>query len=114
MPDLLDSIRSDVASRLTELRPYVEEAARLQRAVDALATTNGRAEAASSPRQRRRGARRGGTRARIVDYVKAHPGSTAGDVAQALGLNRQSTSTRLTQIAKTGELVKAERGYNVG
>jgi CRP-like cAMP-binding protein len=116
MPDLLDTVRRDIDARLAELRPLVQEASRLQSALDALATTDGRAQAptasrARGPRQSRRGASRGETRARIVDYVQAHPGSTAGDVARALGLNRQSTSTRLTQLAKAGEIAKAKRGY---
>jgi hypothetical protein len=43
--------------------------------------------------------------------VTSNPGSTAGDVARALGLNRNSVATRLAQLAKSGELAKAERGY---
>jgi predicted ArsR family transcriptional regulator len=87
----------------------------MQRAADALASANGQSEPkaprAGVPKQRQGGAPRGETRARIVEYVNANPGSTAGDVAQALGLNRQSTSTRLTQLAKAGEIAKANRGY---
>jgi hypothetical protein len=30
---------------------------------------------------------------------------------RALGLNRNSVATRLAQLAKSGELAKAERGY---
>jgi predicted ArsR family transcriptional regulator len=41
-----------------------------------------------------------------------HPQSTAGDVAKALDLNPGSVSTRLTQLAKTGEIQKASRGYS--
>ena len=52
------------------------------------------------------------TRDQIVDYLRAHPGSTAGDVADALGLKRHSTSTRLSQLAKAGEIAKAQRGYS--
>jgi predicted transcriptional regulator len=55
---------------------------------------------------------RGHTGQRIIEYVKANPGSTASDVAKALGLKRQSTSTRLTQLAKAGEITKAKRGYS--
>jgi hypothetical protein len=99
MPDLLDTIRRDIDSRLAELRPLAQEASRLQGALDALATTDGRAQAPTAsrgrgPRQRRRATSRGETRARIVEYVKANPGSTAGDVAQALELKTDRARAR--------------------
>jgi len=50
-------------------------------------------------------------KAAIVDYLKEHPGSTAGNVAKGLNLQRNSVSTRLTQMAKAGEIKKATRGY---
>jgi len=56
-------------------------------------------------------ARHGDTKARIIDFLAKHPGSTAGDVAKGLNLNPGSTSTRLTQLAKVGEIKKASRGY---
>jgi CRP-like cAMP-binding protein len=123
MPELLDEIRSDIKTRIDELRPLVREAETLQRALDALAeastptprnsrrssSTRSRRESTTAPTPRRRGS----VRAVVIDYVRANPGSTAGDVAEALGLNRNSLGTRLTQLAKTGELVKAKRGYSV-
>ena len=48
-----------------------------------------------------------------MEYVATHPGSTASDVAKALGLNRKSVATRLTQLSERGDLVKAPRGYSV-
>jgi hypothetical protein len=50
-------------------------------------------------------------KARIIGFLAKHPGSTAGDVAKGLNLNPGSTSTRLTQLAKAGEIKKASRGY---
>jgi CRP-like cAMP-binding protein len=50
-------------------------------------------------------------KARIVEFLSKHPGSTAGDVAKGLDLNRGSVSTRLSQLAKSGEIKKAARGY---
>lgn len=47
----------------------------------------------------------------IIDHLKTHPNSTAGDVAKALNLNRNSVATRLSQLVKSGEIAKAERGY---
>jgi predicted transcriptional regulator len=55
--------------------------------------------------------RHGDTKARIIDFLAKHPGSTAGDVAKGLNLNPASTSGRLTQLAKVGEIKKASRGY---
>jgi hypothetical protein len=50
-------------------------------------------------------------KARIIGFLAKHPGSTAGEVAKGLNLNPGSTSTRLTQLAKAGEIRKASRGY---
>ena len=51
------------------------------------------------------------TEVSIIDFLTQHPGSTAGDLAKGLNLNRGSVSTRLTQLAKTGEIKKASHGY---
>jgi Fic family protein len=51
------------------------------------------------------------TKASIIAFLGQHPGSTAGDIAKALNLNAGSVSTRLTQLAKRGEIQKASRGY---
>jgi hypothetical protein len=56
-------------------------------------------------------ARKGDTKASIVAFLAKHPGSTAGEVAKGLNLNRGSVSSRLTQLAKAGEIQKANRGY---
>ena len=48
---------------------------------------------------------------RIIAFLAQHPGSTAGAVAKGLNLNPGSTSTRLSQLAKAGEIRKASRGY---
>jgi hypothetical protein len=121
MPDLIDTIRKQIDARLNELRPIVQEAAGLEAALDALAGSDG-AVAASRPQRRarrrravssgRRGRPPGQSRGKLIEHVRAHPGSTAGDVAKALGLKRNSVSTQLTQLAKAGELKKAARGYS--
>ena len=38
---------------------------------------------------------------------------TAGEVAAATGLGRGTVSTTLSKLAKTGEVQKAERGYQL-
>ena len=55
--------------------------------------------------------RKGDTDASIVGFLAKHPGSTAGEVAKGLNLKRDSVSTRLTKLAKAGEIQKADRGY---
>lgn len=57
--------------------------------------------------------RRGDMRVQIIEYLNAHPNSTAGDVAKNLGLKPNSTSTRLSQMAKEGVVTKAQRGYAI-
>ena len=119
MPDLVDTIRQEIDARLAELRPLAREASDLQRALDALdggpvaPTSNGRRTRRQSRQPmpaRRSGSAREDIRSRVVEYVAANPGSTAGDVAKALGLNRNSVATRLTQLSRRGDLVKARRG----
>lgn len=56
-------------------------------------------------------ARKGDSKASIVEFLAKHPGSTAGEVAKGLNLNRGSVSSRLTQLAKAGQIQKADRGY---
>lgn len=56
-------------------------------------------------------ARSSQTRDRIIDFIRAQGPATAGEVATGLGLQRNSVATRLTQLAKSGDLVKEERGY---
>jgi predicted transcriptional regulator len=121
MADLVDRIRQEIDARLEELRPLAREASDLKRALDALngvpaapaVDGHGRrrtsGQRASRPRSR---SARGDIGALVIEYVAANPGSTAGDVAKALGLHRNSVATRLTQLGKRGELVKARRGYS--
>lgn len=125
MSDFLEETKREIKARIEELRPFVGEVAQLEQALAALDGTGSaparRGRAAARPRRTkavkpgtsRRGAARGETKGLILDHVKAHPGSTAGDVAGALSLNRNSVATRMAQLAKAGVLAKAERGYTV-
>jgi MarR family len=56
--------------------------------------------------------RQGDTEGSIIEFLARHPGSTAGDLAKGLNLNPGSVSTRLTQLANAGEIVKASHGYS--
>jgi len=119
MTELLDDIRAQIETRIGELRPFVDEAQRLEQALDALNATGLVAESDGRRAGRSRSGRTRTGRSRqevpvaaaVVDYVRAHPGATAGEVATALGRRRSSIATRLTQLSKKGQLSKAERGY---
>jgi DNA-binding IclR family transcriptional regulator len=39
---------------------------------------------------------------------------TAGQVASATGLGRPSVSTTLSKLARSGDVMKAQRGYALG
>jgi DNA invertase Pin-like site-specific DNA recombinase len=121
MPDLLDTIRKQIDTRLNELRPLAREASDLQRVLDALneipaaPNADGRSPRRQADKRavsRRPRRARGDVATLMVEYVAAHPGSTARAVADALGLKRSSVATRLTRLAKDGRLVKARRGYS--
>lgn len=121
MADLLDDISGQIKTRIRELRPCVDEADRLQRALDALNTVGAtsvrpdgrRAQRARTTRPPATGSGRQQVpvAAAVIDYIRANPGATAGDVAKALGRRRSSIATRLTQLVKEGQLSKAKRGY---
>jgi hypothetical protein len=110
--ETLEAERQDLKDRLS----WIEEQIKAFREHnDGSATQpSGPRRSSSSRRARRGGGRRNGkpaTADRIVDYLGTHPNSTAGDLAKALKLKRNSVSTKLTQMAKDGKIKKAQRGY---
>jgi len=68
--------------------------------------------AVSRPKRPAAPAPRGQTRAKILEALKDGP-KTAGEIAAATGIGRGTASTTLTKLAKSGEVVKAERGYKL-
>jgi hypothetical protein len=115
--DTLEAERADLQERLAWLEQQIKEfhvhdgdSAPAGPAPRARSVRRGAARRASA---RRATARTGQVdiKARIVEFLSKHPGSTAGDVAKGLDLNRGSVSTRLSQLAKSGEIKKAARGY---
>jgi hypothetical protein len=110
--DTLEAERAEVQKHLAWIEEQIKEfhthnggsaPARSMRRATARRASNRRATA--------RG-RQGDTKASIIDFLAQHPGSTAGDLAKGLNLNPGSVSTRLTQLAKSGEIKKASRGYS--
>jgi len=75
-------------------------------------------ERAKRPRAARRAtaparAPRGQNKAKILGALKGRGPMTASEIAKVTGIAVATVSTTLTKMAKTGELVKAERGYTL-
>jgi hypothetical protein len=124
--ELIDSIRKQIEEQLDQL---LGEAEKLRRALVALdpragspppsAEATPRARPAPT-RQRRTQTRRtrrrtapGATKARVLEALSNGKAMTAGEVASATGLARPTVSTTLSKLAKSGEVLKAERGYRL-
>ena len=118
MADLLDRIRSEMSTRLAELRPLVDEQRRLEAALQALgdATRSAPAAAASpappakpralkpTPAKRRQRARRGANREAVLQAVKDRPGATSAELASVSGVDRNTLYGLLARLVKEGEL----------
>lgn len=68
------------------------------------ASGSGRSAARTAP---------GATKSAILAVLANGNAMTAGEIATATGLGRPTVSTTLSRLAKTGELTKATRGYQV-
>jgi DNA-binding transcriptional ArsR family regulator len=119
--DLIDRIRKDIQDRLDAL---LSEADKLRKALQALDPRGGSSPAPARPstrststaRRSRTTTRRtkpGATKRRVLDALSDGNAKTAGEVAAATGITRGTVSTTLSKLAKTGEVVKAERGYRL-
>ena len=131
MPDFLEEKRKEISQRLKELRPLVEEYHRLEAAERALSGVgNGTAPAATTtatarPRRARAGrpkgsgtGRRGrpkgsGTRAnQALDLVKARPGITIPELAEAMGIKQNYLYRVMPGLADDGKVTKSGRGWH--
>jgi CRP-like cAMP-binding protein len=61
----------------------------------------------------RRRSTAGGTKASVLAALQSGEAMTASQVAQQTGLGRASVSTTLSKLAKSGEVRKAQRGYQL-
>ena len=129
MADFLDEKRKEIQARLKELKPMVEEYDRLEAAERALSGVGGTARAtasaapASTPRRRRRSARSGngrrgrprgsGTRgAQALELVKARPGITIPELAEAMGIKQNYLYRVMPGLAEEGKVTKSGRGWH--
>jgi hypothetical protein len=127
MPESLDTIRRQVRDRMKELAPLVDEYRQLEEASAAL---EGRAAAertgAGAAPARRRGSRgpgagtgrRGrpkgsGTRAQqALELVRARPGITIPELADAMGIKQNYLYRVMPTLADEGLVSKAGRGWH--
>jgi len=130
--DFLQAKRGEIAARLRELEPLVDEYRQLEAAAAALAGLPGattRAPARAPRRGRtparpartrkatsagRRGRPRGsGTRAlQTLELVKAKPGITIPEIATQMGIKQNYLYRVLPGLEKDGKVVKRDRGWH--
>jgi hypothetical protein len=122
--DFLEEKRKEISARLSELKPLVDEYQRLEAAERALAGVGTKpARTASAPATRRSrggggGARRGrpkgsGTRAiQALELVRARPGITIPELAEAMEIKQNYLYRVMPDLAKSGEVVKSGRGWH--
>jgi CRP-like cAMP-binding protein len=109
----LSRLEGDVAARLRGRRAPAKSSTRARRtAGEKTPTAATTARSDQTPARARSAAPRGQTRARVLDALKDGP-MTAGDISKSTGIPRASASTTLNKLAKTGEVIKAERGYRL-
>jgi CRP-like cAMP-binding protein len=109
--DALGRLEGGVGARVRGRRTPAKSSSQRTTAAAKSSPAKGSA-AASRPRRAAASAPRGQTRAKILEALKDGP-KTAGEIAAATGIGRGTASTTLTKLAKSGEVVKAERGYKL-
>jgi hypothetical protein len=128
VPDFLEEKRKEISARLKELRPLVDEYHRLEAAEQALSGVGGTSRragstAAPAPRRTRRAkssgtGRRGrpkgsGTRAvQALELVKARPGITIPELAEAMGIKQNYLYRVMPGLADDGKVRKSGRGWH--
>jgi len=132
MADFLQTKRDEIAARMRELEPLVEEYHQLAAAAAALAGASPRARVAAASKRssdtakaaattsaragtgRRRGRPPGGgTRARqTIELVRAKPGLTIAELASEMGIKQNYLYRVLPGLAKDKKVVKRGKGWH--
>jgi CRP-like cAMP-binding protein len=128
---VIDRLRKEIEVRLEQL---LDEAEKLRRALTALDPRRGSPPAKADDAVGSRPARApvaasgsratssrattprtppGATKAQVLGALSSAYGMTAGEVSAATGLARGTVSTTLTKLAKSGEVRKVPRGYQL-
>jgi hypothetical protein len=121
MADFVDEKKSEMQSRLDELRPLVEEYHRLEGAIAAL---EGMGDEAATPRARRArvksaagrpGRPKGsGPRAQqTLELIKAQPGVTIPELAQTMGIKQNYLYRVVPGLQRDGLVRREGRGWQV-
>jgi hypothetical protein len=119
MADFLAEKRREIEARMRELRPAVEEYARLEQAAAALAGVgNGGARQARGTRvpgrRRGRGRPRGtGKRAQqALELVRTQPGITIRELAETMGIHANYLYRVMPTLQAEGKVVKRDKGWH--
>jgi hypothetical protein len=118
MADFLDEKRKEIDARLRELRPLVEEFNRLEKAAAALAGVGGtqaptRRRRSNGARPRRGRPRGSGNRAKqALELVRARPGITISEMADAMGIKANYLYRVMPTLQKEGQVKKRDKGWH--
>ena len=119
MADFLEEKRKEIDARLRELRPLVDEFNQLEKAAAALAGVGGgraavRTRRSSSSGPRKRGRPRGsGNRAKqALELVRARPGITISELADAMGIKANYLYRVMPTLQKEGQVKKRNKGWH--
>jgi predicted Rossmann fold nucleotide-binding protein DprA/Smf involved in DNA uptake len=124
MADFLEEKKREIAARLKELRPLVDEFHRLEAAQRALEGVNGGGGGSTASRAPRRRASRGsgtgrrgrpkgsGNRAaQALELVSGQPGITIPEMAQRMGIQVNYLYRVLPGLEQEGKVRKEGRGW---
>jgi hypothetical protein len=131
MPDLIETHKRDIARRLKELRPLLQEYERLEAAAKALdsipaarsANTGEAARRATAapakPAAKRRGGRRagrppgsGGRAIEALALITAQPGISTPELAERMGIQANYLYRVLPALQKAGKVTKKGKGWH--
>jgi CRP-like cAMP-binding protein len=109
LSDELERLRGALSRLEGEARSRVRTGRRSRKpAAESAGSVTRRVTLAGAPTR----APRGQNKAKVLDALKNGP-MTASEIAKATGIGTGTVSTMLTKMAKSGELAKAERGYQL-
>lgn len=125
--DFLEEKRREIQSRLKELKPLVDEYARLEAAERALAGVGDTPRAGAAPKRKsaprstgnngtgRRGRPKGsGQRAQqALELVRSRPGITIPEMAETMGIKQNYLYRVVPDLQKEGLLTKSGKGWHV-
>jgi len=121
MTDFLAEKRKEIDARLRELRPLVDEFHQLEKASAALAGVGGN-QRTTTRRRARGGGRGGGRRGRprgsgnrakqALELVRARPGITISDMAEAMGIQPNYLYRVMPTLESEGQVKKRDKGWH--